>query len=181
MQIILASSSPRRQQLLKAAGFDLTIISPLIDEDVLEGEAPEAYVRRIAEAKVRAIAHDATLPVVAADTTVAIDHHILAKPADEAEARSMLTLLSGRTHTVFTAFAVQKGKHVNVQSVATKVSFRPLSEGEIDSYIRSGEPFDKAGGYGIQGAGMALVDRVEGSFTNVVGLPLKEVIEALRQ
>jgi septum formation protein len=164
--------------LLKAAGFDFTVIVPDINEDIVPNESPEAYVKRLADEKSRVAAGDLSQVVVAADTSVVLDGEILGKPVDVNDARRMLQRLSGRTHEVFTGYAVRKNT-LQVGMVRTKVTFRTLSSHEIEAYLLTEEPFDKAGSYGIQGFGSSLVDQIEGSFTNVIGLPLKEVIEAI--
>lgn len=164
--------------LLKTAGFDLKIMEPHIDESLRGGEDARAYVQRLAGEKSR-VAIESLLVVVAADTSVVLDGKVLGKPHNDAEARDMLERLSGREHEVLTGFAVRFQEKLIVDVVSTRVSFRKLTDHDIESYVITKEPFDKAGGYGIQGYGAALVDRVEGSYTNVMGLPLKEVIEAI--
>lgn len=178
--LLLASASPRRRDLLSAAGVAFTVAPADIDESRLPGEDPRAYVRRVATAKARAVAVRAPgARVIAADTTVALDGHVLGKPADAADATAMLTALSGRTHHVHTAVVVIDAGRVRRRVVTTQVRFRALRPDEIAAYIATGEPFDKAGGYGIQGAGGALVDHVRGSYTNVVGLPLAQALALL--
>lgn len=181
MRIILASSSPRRQQLLKSAGYDLKIVAPHADETLHPNELPDVYVRRLALAKAQIVSKDVELPVIAADTVVVLASRILGKPNNENEAREMLRQLSGCEHQVLTGFAVTYKDNVHVEVVATNVFFRPLTDHEIETYLITKEPFDKAGSYAIQGVGAFLIDRVEGSLTNVVGLPLKEVIESLQR
>lgn len=178
MDLILASSSPRRQMLLRSAGFTIKIVEPHIDETIRPGELPEAYVTRLADEKSRVPSQDEI--VVAADTSVVLDGEILGKPIDEDDARLMLSKMSGRKHEVLTGFAVRKGDKLSVAVIKTAVTFRKLSRQEIDAYLLTKEPFDKAGSYGIQAHGASLIDTIEGSFTNVIGLPLKEVIEAIR-
>lgn len=177
MHIVLASSSPRRNLLLRSAGFTLQVIQPDIDESVRDGEAPEDYVKRLAQEKSR-VSHGGLI-VVAADTSVVLNHEILGKPANEDEARAMLSRLSGKEHEVLTGFAVRRGNYLHVNAVSTKVVFRHLTAQEIESYVSTKEPLDKAGGYGIQGVSSSLIDQIHGSFTNVIGLPLKEVLEAI--
>ncbi len=166
--------------LLEAAGIRISIVAPSIDESPRPGEDPIAYALRLAVEKARSVAvRPAPAAVLAADTVVALDGEILAKAADEAEARSMLARLSGRTHVVHTAVAVIERERTLTDVVSTRVRFRALSEDEIARYVATGEPMDKAGAYGIQGAGGALVAAVEGSYTNVVGLPLEETLRLL--
>jgi len=167
--------------LLRSAGFTLKVIEPHIDETILENEPADLYVKRLAKEKSGVAGPDNPMVVVAADTSVVLDSEILGKPSDENEARQMLKKLSGRQHEVFTGFAVRCKGFLEVGLVKTKVSFRDLTDQEIDSYILSKEPFDKAGGYGIQGGGCALIDHINGSFTNVIGLPVKEVLEAINR
>jgi len=157
-----------------------------IDESVIPGESPAAYVRRLAIAKVNAACSDpelqARLPVLAADTSVVIKGRILGKPASAEEALEMLMALSGTSHQVLTAIAVgrlDQGGVVEAEVVTTKVSFRDISEAEIQAYWLSGEPCDKAGAYGIQGRAALFASRIEGSYTNVVGLPLFETMQLL--
>ncbi|MCC5845052.1 MAG: septum formation inhibitor Maf [Verrucomicrobia bacterium] len=181
MRLMLASSSPRRQDLLRAAGFSFEVMSPDVDETLLPGESPGEAVKRLAEAKMRAVRH--TCPgamILAADTVVVLEGGILGKPADAAEAGRMLRALSGRDHAVITGFALGGDNFVHVEAVSTRVRFRDLTDAEIDAYVASGEPMDKAGGYGIQSGAAHMVRSIEGSYTNVVGLPMAEVAEAVR-
>lgn len=178
MALVLASASPRRRQLLASAGVAFEVRPADLDEAVLAGEAPRAYARRVAVDKARAVPGD---PVLAADTVVDLEGRVLGKPAHAAEARAILAALSGRTHRVHTAVALRRGERVHARVCTTAVTFRRLSADEIAAYVQTGEPFDKAGGYGIQGHGGALVDRVRGSYTNVIGLPLRETLALLRR
>ena len=182
-RLLLASRSPRRAELLRTLGVDFTVIDVEVDETPAPGEAAADYVRRLACAKVRAghaRMEDVALPVLAADTTVVLDGAILGKPLDDADARAMLARLAGHTHDVLTGVAVIDAQGaLTVAVVRTRVSFRALSPVEITAYVASGEPFDKAGAYGIQGLGGALVARIEGSYSNVVGLPLAETLALL--
>lgn len=174
--ILLASASPRRRDLLQACGLTFEVFSPDVDETPLRGETPSALVRRLALLK--AAAARERFPghvVIAADTTVALNGRSLGKPRDAAEARRMLRALSGKTHFVHTGFCVDTRARV----VTTRVTFRKLSRADIDRYVASGECFDKAGAYAIQGVGAALVARVSGSYTNVIGLPVAEVLQSL--
>lgn len=175
-RLILASASPRRAELLRSAGVVFDVAVAGVDEAVRRGEAPRAYVRRVAREKAAAVPGHA---VLAADTTVAIRWEILGKPADDLEAAAMLRRLSGRAHRVYTAVALRHGAQTFELLVATQVRFRELSDHDIALYLARGEALDKAGAYGIQGAGGALVADVRGSYTNVVGLPLAETLALL--
>lgn len=185
---VLASGSPRRRDLLKQLGLDFTVRPADIDEAVLPGEAPAMYVERLACAKAAAVLGEL---VLAADTTVAVGGEILGKPGDEADARRMLELLSGREHSVFTGIAARgpaaglagarAGKQTHSRVVQTRVWFKALSAAEIGWYVKTTEPYDKAGGYAVQGLAAAFIERLEGSPTNVIGLPLPETLELLAQ
>lgn len=178
--LILASASPRRRELLESAGVAFSVHPADADETWRPGELPRAYVLRVARAKARVVAERfAGRSVLAADTTVAIDDRVLGKPVDAAHAAAMLGDLAGREHAVHTAVVLRAGARETHRVVSTRVRFRPLSAAEIAAYVATGEPFDKAGGYGIQGRGGALVDVVHGSYTNVVGLPLAETLGLL--
>ncbi len=179
-RLILASGSPRRRDILEQLGFDFEVRPVDLDESRLEGEDAMAYVSRLAKAKCRAEARPGEL-VLAADTIVAIDGHLLGKPKDEADARGMLKRLSGREHQVATGVAVfdVDSDLVEHAVVSTTVAFNPLSDTEIDWYVASGEPMDKAGGYAIQGLGRLFVGRIDGNYTNVVGLPVPTVYALL--
>ena len=183
-RIILASSSPRRKELLTQIGLSVTVSPADVDESILPGEAPEAYAIRVALAKASISAQRAGEGVIiAADTIVVIGDSILGKPADAHDAKSMLAMLSGKEHRVVTALAVMDAttwKSMTRTSV-TKVWFRDLSEREITAYVATGEPLDKAGAYGIQERGALLVERIEGCYSNVVGLPLSLLGELLRE
>lgn len=176
-EIVLASASPRRRALLEAAGVRFEVRPADVDETRAPDEPPEAYVRRVAARKARAIADPR--PVLAADTVVALDGHVLGKPADEAEATAGLQALSGREHLVMTAVALCWRGALTERLVRTTVRFRPLAPHTIRWYLATGEPWDKAGGYGIQGHGAALVHSLDGSYSNVVGLPLDETLALL--
>jgi septum formation protein len=176
---VLASASPRRKQLLGELGFTFDILSPDIDESVRSAEPADAYVLRLAREKAAQVAGRAGgRPVLAADTTVVLDGEILGKPGSKDEARAMLTKLSGRTHDVFTGVALAGAAPASTL-VRTQVTFRPLSAAEIHWYVETGEPMDKAGAYAIQGKAAAFVARIDGSPTNVIGLPLGEALELL--
>ena len=175
--LILASASPRRRELLHNAGLRFRVIPSQTAEEVRPGEAPRDYVLRTARDKARAVARSEPAAwILAADTIVEIDGQILGKPRDEADGRRMLGLLSGRQHRVMTAFVVLGTEHQVERLVTSTVRFKPLSEAQIGAYLASGEPADKAGAYAIQGRGRALVADIQGSYTNVVGLPMDEVL-----
>ena len=172
--ITLASSSRRRAELLRAAGFQLQIQPSDIDESREPGEAAEEYVIRLARSKTSAVQSSPGI-VLGADTVVVINGEILGKPRDEADAASMLSRLSGRWHDVLTGVAVANGIRTASDLERTRVKFAELSSEEIGWYIATGEAFDKAGAYAIQGRGALFVERIEGSYSNVVGLPLRLV------
>lgn len=182
MGLILASASLRRAELLRAAGIAFEIVPAEVDERPLTGEAPAAYVERLAREKARAISsRHSQAEILAADTTVVIDGLILGKPVDDAEAREMLARLSGRTHEVLTGVAlIRDGRMVSAVET-TRVRFAPMSDADIDWYIASGEPRGKAGAYAIQGLASRFVDWIEGSYSNVVGLPVALVWKLLRR
>jgi septum formation protein len=181
LKVILASGSPRRRQLLGAAGIEFEVIESGMPEQHEAGEPPRDYALRMARDKAGAVSSrfpDAI--VVGADTIVVCDAQILEKPADAADARRMLAMLSGQTHTVVTAFALARGGEILESSpVESRVTFRKLAEAEIEDYIATAEPFDKAGAYGIQGVGGGFIAQVEGSRDNVMGLPAETVVAAL--
>jgi len=180
MVLTLASSSPRRRELLGSLGFALQVRPAHADESVRAGEAPRDYVRRVALAKARAV--DGEL-VLAADTTVAVDGQLLGKPADGPDAARMLRLLSGRTHQVISAVCVRRpaARLEFCEVVVTEVDVAPLDERVIAWYVASGEPLDKAGAYAVQGLFGAFVRGVRGSVTGVIGLPLDETLALLRR
>lgn len=179
--LILASASPRRRALLRQAGLRFRVVPSHTTEEVRPGEPPRQYVLRTAEEKARAVASSYPAAwILAADTIVEIDGHILGKPRDEADGRRMLRLLSGRHHRVMTAFVVLRADHQVGRLVTSTVSFKALSEAQIRAYLATGEPKDKAGAYAVQGQGRALVAEVDGSYTNVVGLPMDEVLASLQ-
>jgi septum formation protein len=181
MQLILASSSPRRAELLAQAGFEFQIDPADVDETVLSAEPPEAYVARVARDKARTVAarHAADAVILAADTTVVAAGEILAKPLDAADAARMLALLSGAVHDVLTGLVVTSGGVESVEVVRTRVHFIDLTADDIAWYIATGEAFGKAGAYGIQGRAARFVDWIEGSWSNVVGLPVATVARLL--
>lgn len=178
--LYLASRSPRRAELLRTLGVEFSVVDVEIDETPRADEVPAAYVQRLACAKAAAgrtrVPLDA--PVLAADTTVVLAHEILGKPRDAADAARMLSRLSGRWHAVFTGVALARAT-ADCVVVETRVLFRPLHADEIARYWASGEPADKAGAYAVQGLGGAFVLRLDGSYSNVVGLPLAETITLL--
>lgn len=184
--LLLASASPRRRELLERLGLRLVVAAADIDEASRPDERPEAYVRRMAAEKAAAAragaaaGPHAALPVLAADTTVIVGGDILGKPRDEGDARSMLLRLAGTRHEVTTAYRILHGGREVERAVTTAVSFRLLDAGEIDAYLASGEWSGKAGGYAVQGVAAAFVTELRGSLTNVVGLPLAEVLADLR-
>lgn len=183
-QVLLASGSPRRRVMLEAAGLRLRVRPVDVDETPGAGEAPEDFARRMAAEKaaagVAARAADDPRWVLASDTVVTVDGAILGKPADAAEAAAMLGQLGGRTHTVLTAFALAApGRAPHVAHTSSAVRFVAAAPTAIEAYVRTGEPMDKAGAYGVQGGGGQFVDAVEGSYDGVVGLPLAEVLAAL--
>ncbi len=179
--IVLASASPRRKQLLESAGVEFVVRAGDIDETEQPGERPRAYALRVAQAKALAVNAAFDEVVLAADTTVALGMKILGKPLTAERARTTLRQLSGRTHQVHTAVVVRVGTRSVHRVVTTAVRFRELNEGEIERYVATGEPLDRAGGYAIQGGGGSLVDRVTGSYTAVVGLPLREALALLAE
>ena len=179
--ILLASGSPRRRELLAQLGLQFQIASPDVDETPLPGEAPVPYVERLAIVKAQAVAATDVTLVIAADTTVEIDGDILAKPADADEARSMLRRLSGRTHQVHTGIAVQRGGRTLSEVVTAHVTFAALTDAQIDWYVATGEPMDKAGAYAVQGIGGVFVETVNGSVSNVIGLPLHTLVALATQ
>ena len=183
-EIVLASASPRRVELLSSAGIEFDVIPGDVVEDALPGEAPADFVLRLARAKAGCVAQTAAARYyIGADTVVVCDGEVMGKPKDSVDAERMLKKLSGISHEVITGFAVyDKARNGAIADVVrTKVFFKPLRDEEIWSYIATGCPFDKAGAYAIQGGAAHMVERINGSYTNVVGLPLCEVVEALRR
>jgi septum formation protein len=181
-KIILASQSPRRRYLLERAGLRFAVIPSRLDEASVSASTPDDYVRELAVAK--AIDIGRSYPeswVIGADTVVVVEDRMLGKPASTALARDMLRQLSGRTHQVLTGYCIcrRSDERMFADTVRTDVLFKTLTDEEIEWYIQTGEPFDKAGAYAIQGIGTFLVKRINGSYTNVVGLPVCEVLEFL--
>lgn len=180
--LILASASPRRRDLLRQAGITFSVIPSNTSEAVQSGESPQEYALRVAGEKARDVwRNHAGAWVLSADTIVEIDGEILGKPRDQTDGQRMLRLLSGHTHRVMTAFVLldREGRIHTERAVISRVTFKSLSEAQIRDYLATGEPLDKAGAYAVQGLGAALVEHVEGSYTNVVGLPMDEVLTAL--
>lgn len=201
VSIVLASASPRRKDLLERCGFSVKITPAEIEEVPMEGESPDNYVKRMARAKTLATVErvrqtlypekhvpnsmlDAPVRwVLGADTAVVLEGQIIGKPRDPEDAAAMLEALSGRTHIVMTGFCLYdmyKNKE-GLQAVTTEVHMKVLSHGEIEKYVASGEGLDKAGGYAIQGVGAYMIDSINGSYTNVVGLPLAQVVEMMQE
>ena len=184
LPLILASASPRRRQLLRLASIPLEIIPSRADERFLHGESPVEHVRRVARAKAMDVAaHHPGRWVLAADTVVEVDGQMLGKPKDRGQAEKMLRSLSRRVHRVLTGYCILRCPSAEKRegTVVSRVKFKALTAAEIRWYVNTGEPFDKAGGYAIQGKAAFMVQEVHGSYTNVVGLPLCEVVEALRE
>jgi len=172
LRLVLASRSPRRAELLRAAGIGFTVRSVEIDETPRESEVPRDYVRRLAEEKARAVAADASEVVLAADTTVVLGGEIMGKPVDAADAIRMLRALAGQKHTVITGVFLKRGDSAAGDVASTEVWVAPMSDEEIAEYVASGEPMDKAGAYAIQGLASRFIERIDGSYSNVVGLPI---------
>lgn len=183
--LILASGSPRRRELLNALGIRLRVVPSGVSEVARDGESPVEHVSRLALEKAEDVARKFRSHwILGADTIVVIDEKILGKPESPDQAMSMLNSLAGRTHTVFTGYAIVHHQHPErnrVRHVKSRVNIRSLSTGQIRSYVQTGEPMDKAGAYAIQGIGSAIVEGVKGSYTNVVGLPLCEVARDLQE
>jgi septum formation protein len=186
VRLVLASASPRRAELLRAAGIEFDVIPADVNEGMDSEDSPDGYVRRVAQLKAEGVIPLAPgRPILGADTIVLVDNEVLGKPADAADARRMLRLLSGREHTVMTAVclvnpAAESGR-IQTSAVRTTVEFAPLSDTEIDWYVASGEPMDKAGAYAIQGLASRFVTRIDGSHSNVVGLPVAVVYNLCKE
>ena len=176
--VILASSSPRRRELLTLIGLRHDVRPADVDETLLPGEIPWVYAERLARAKALAVAVPGSVSI-GSDTIVVVDGEVLGKPADESDAAAMLRRLSGRAHTVMTAVAVVLDGAVLSDVVKVGVTFRSLREDEIADYVRTGEPMDKAGAYGIQGFGATIVDGVDGDYFAVMGLPVNRMVRLL--
>jgi septum formation protein len=182
--LLLASQSPRRRELLAQIGIGFTTVHVDVDESAQVGETPAALVERLALAKARAglaTATEAQVAVLGADTVVVIKDEVLGKPRDREDSQRMLRLLSGKPHTVYSAVALVSSERAAVRVSASEVRFRTIDETEMEAYWQSGEPKDKAGGYAIQGLGAGFVTHLQGSYSAVMGLPLHETTELLRQ
>lgn len=180
-QVVLASSSPRRRELLALVGISHEVRPANIDESLRPRETPRRYAERLAREKATAVAtRDPNLITIGADTIVVINRKILGKPADADQAAAMLRRLSGREHTVVTAVAVSRGKKLRSAVDEVRVRFRKLRADEIDAYIATGEPMDKAGAYGIQGYGATIVECIDGDYFAVMGLSLVRLVGLLR-
>jgi septum formation protein len=177
--LVLASQSPRRREILTQAGIPFVVRTSPVDETARAGEKPEDYVRRVAELKALAVEYAPDEMVLGADTTVVIDGEMLGKPVDAADARRMLQLLSGRRHEVMTGVCLRRGTEVIRDWAETEVWFLPMTAREIDDYVASGEPMDKAGAYAIQGLASKFIEKIEGCYFNVVGLPVALVYRML--
>jgi septum formation protein len=184
MRLILASASPRRAELLHSAGFEFDIDPANIEEGPRDGELPATYTLRVAREKAEQVASrhpEGEVVVLGADTEVVIDRRILGKPSDHPDARRMLEILSGREHWVFTGLVLIGPTRRAEEVVSTRVSFSRLTGTEMDWYVSSGEPMGKAGAYAIQGLGARFIERIDGSWSNVVGLPLATIHRLLRE
>lgn len=183
MNIILASQSPRRRELLERMGLSFTVHAADIDEHMDRSLPPDKLVEAISREKAAAAARDfdGNALIIAADTVVALEGQILGKPRDKADAKRMLSLLSGNHHQVYTGFTARRGEKVVTRSECTLVKFRSLDPGEIEAYIASGEPMDKAGAYGIQALGGLLVEGIRGDYFNVMGLPVCALGQVLKE
>jgi septum formation protein len=184
MKIVLASSSPRRSEILANVGVQFTVFPSDVEETIRDGDEPKSSVMSLSFQKAYDVFLRLESPeqiIVAADTIVVVDGHILMKPVDEDDARRMLRLMSGKTHEVYTGFSIIRGSARVVDYEVTRVTMGALSDEDIDGYIRTGESLDKAASYGIQGYGSLLVERLEGDYFNVVGLPIYRVAKTLRE
>ncbi|PAQ16348.1 septum formation inhibitor Maf [Bacillaceae bacterium SAOS 7] len=180
--IILASGSPRRKELLQRIGLPFTVIVSDVDETISHPMSSEETVMQLASRKAHAVAkHYEQDIVIGADTIVVLDEEILGKPKDRGDAKRMLSKLSGREHSVYTGVAIVQGKNEHVFYEKTNVTFWELSDEEVDAYLDSGEPFDKAGAYGIQGIGAVLVKKIDGDYFSVVGLPVASLYRQLQR
>lgn len=180
MQIILASQSPRRRELLELMGLDFAVRAVDIDETMDPGADPVREVARVSRAKAMAAEASPEDVVIAADTIVVLDRTVLGKPGTPERAAEMLRLLAGRDHQVMTGYTVRRGDTVLTDTEVSHIFFRPLTETEIDAYVSTGEPLDKAGAYGIQGKAALFVSRLEGDYYNVMGLPVCALTQRLR-
>jgi len=178
--IVLASQSPRRSEILRQAGIPFVVKPANVDETARPGESPEDYVKRVARDKVLAAGATPGETVLGADTVVVVDGEILGKPANSADAVRMLGLLAGREHRVLTGICLQRGAEMVIDCASTRVWFKPMMPEEIAGYVATGEPMDKAGAYAIQGLASKFVERIEGCYFNVIGLPLSQVYRYLK-
>jgi septum formation protein len=182
VKFILASSSPRRRELLRLIGLDFEVMPSHVPEVHRDGEAPEEYVARLSRDKAQAVAEaNPDRWIIAADTTVFFGDQLLEKPVDAADAARMLGTIAGKTHIVYTGVTLQNGDSRDTRVAETEVRMLPMSEEDIGWYIASGEPFDKAGAYAVQGIGSMFIDSIHGSHSNVVGLPLATLFQMLRR
>ena len=184
--LVLASASPRRRELLASLGIEFTVVPSEAPETLLPGESPRQHVMRLSREKALEVANRRKVPgrwFLGSDTVVVRDDAILGKPTDAADAAAMLRSLSGRSHRVLSGYAIydRNNETMEVNAVTTRVRFKELTEREIAGYIATGEPFGKAGSYAIQGIGAFMIPAIEGSYSNVVGLPLCEVVAALER
>ena len=181
-KLLLASSSPRRSQILQIVGWPFAVGAVEVDETLRANESPREYVERLAAAKAQASANvHSQRPVVAADTTVVVDERVLAKPVDREDAKRMLRLLQGRWHQVLTGIALISESGIEVDVETTDVRFAPMNETEVDWYANTGEPMDKAGAYAIQGKGARFIEGIKGDYFNVMGLPVRLLYELIRK
>jgi septum formation protein len=178
--LVLASQSPRRSEILNNAGIPFVVRPASVDETVLPNESAAAYVGRLAEAKALAAEAGPDETVLAADTAVALDHHILGKPSGAIDAARMLRLLSGRRHEVITGICLRRGAAILSDIAVTLVWFANLSDREIEDYVVSGEPMDKAGAYAIQGLASKFIEKIDGCYFNVVGLPIALLYQRIK-
>lgn len=176
--LILASQSPRRREILERAGIPFTVRVAGVPEQIQPGENPNQYVSRLSREKASAVSGDL---VLGADTVVVLDEHILEKPLDPDDAFQMIQMLSGREHSVITGVCLRRGEEFLIDTQETRVRFVPLTSEEIKEYVASGEPMDKAGAYAIQGLASKFIDRIEGDYFNVVGLPVSRVYAMLKR
>ena len=181
MRLVLASGSPRRREILHLLGLEHEIRPPDVDERLSPGVEPGAQARRLAVEKVSSTAGDADDMILAADTLVVLGEEVLGKPADEADALRMLLKLQGRQHEVHTGLALRLGERIESDVAVTRVWFRSLDAAECEEYVATSEPLDKAGAYGIQGLGAVLVQRIEGEYFNVMGLPVQLLLSLLER
>ncbi|HEX2120669.1 MAG TPA: Maf family protein [Thermoanaerobaculia bacterium] len=184
MKFILASASPRRRELLASIGLEFEVVPSHVPEVHAEGEAPEEYVARLSRDKAAAIAGEhPSRWVIAADTTVLLGDQLLEKPADAQDAARMLATIAGQTHVVYTGVTLENRErgHRDTRVAESEVRMLPLSPPEIEWYVATGEPLDKAGAYAVQGIGAMFIDSIHGSYTNVVGLPLATLFQMLRK